>query len=333
MRIGLVGVGRIGAFHASTLSQLPQVDTVIVTDADMSRACAVAGRLGLATAGSVAAMLSSGVDALVIATATSTHPGLILRAVTKGLPVFCEKPVAPDVDGTVAVIKRTTGSAVPVQVGFQRRFDIGYGAAREAARSGSLGWVHTVRATTLDAAPPPPEYLRGSGGFFRDCAVHDFDAIRWVTGHEVMEVYAVGVNRGAEFFQTAGDVDTLSAMLTMDDDTLALVSNSRYNAAGYDVRLEVLGSSDGVSAGLDGCLPLRSVQPGVDFPAGPAYPGFIDRFRDAYQAELAAFVDLAANGGDSPCTMQDALEAIYIAEACEVSRQRHAPVWVAEVRR
>ena len=246
--------------------------------------------------------------------------------------MFCEKPVAADVEGTLDVIKRTNGAAAGVQIGFQRRFDAGYIAAREATRSGSLGWVHTLRATTLDPAPPTPAYLASSGGMFRDCGVHDFDAIRWVTGREVVEVYAVGANRGADFFRDVGDVDTLAATLTLSDDSLAVVSNTRYNGAGYDVRLEVLGSEESISAGLDERLPLRSAQPGATFPSGIPYPMFIERFRDAYTAELTAFVGLATTGGQSPCTMQDALEAFYIAEACEVSRARHEPVRVAEVR-
>jgi myo-inositol 2-dehydrogenase/D-chiro-inositol 1-dehydrogenase len=332
MRIGLVGVGRIGAFHARTLSRLPHVSSVVVTDADPGRARDVAGELGLGQADSLDALLSSGPDALVIATATDTHPALIMRGVQAGLPVFCEKPVAADIGGTLEVIRQAAGGQAPVQVGFQRRFDAGYAAARDAVRSGSLGWVHTIRATTLDAAPPPQEYLAASGGFFRDCSIHDFDAIRWVTGREVVSAFAVGQNRGAEMFRAVDDVDTVSALLTLDDDTLALVSNSRYNAAGYDVRLELLGSEGGISAGLDDGLPLRSAQPGVTFPAGPAYPQFMERFRDAYQAELTAFTHLVADGGPSPCTMQDALEAFYIAEACELSRRRNAPVQLAEVR-
>lgn len=332
MRIGLIGVGRIGAFHASTLRRLPQVDSVIITDVNLARAQQVAGRFGLETADSVQALLTAGIQGLVVVTATSTHPGLIRRGVEAGIPVFCEKPVAADVDGTLDVIKHTTGTGVPVQIGFQRRFDAGHRAVRDAARSGSLGWAHTVRSTTFDRAPPPADYIRGSGGIYRDCAVHDFDAIRWVTGSEVGEVYAAGVNRGEEFFAAAGDVDTASALLTLDDGTLATVSSARHNWAGYDMRLEVFGSGGSISAGLDDRMPLRSAQPGVSFPAGTAYPGFMERFRDAYEAELTAFTDLAARGGESPCTMQDALEAFYIAEACELSRRRRAPVAVAEVR-
>ena len=333
MRIGLVGVGRIGAFHASILSGLPAVDSLVVADADGARARKVAKRLGLEVAASLETLLNPGLDALVIAAPTQAHPELIVRGAEAGLPVFCEKPVAPDIDSTLEVIKRVGNAASAVQIGFQRRFDAGYGNVREATRSGALGRLHTLRATTLDPAPPAPSYIATSGGLFRDCGVHDFDAIRWVTSRDVAEVYAVGTNRGADFFRAAGDIDTMAAMLTLDDDSLALVSNTRYNGAGYDVRLEVLGSQDSISVGLDDRLPLRSAETGVTFPSGPPYPSFMERFADAYRRELAAFVELAAGGGQSPCTMQDALEAFYIAEACEMSLARRQPVRVGEVRR
>jgi myo-inositol 2-dehydrogenase/D-chiro-inositol 1-dehydrogenase len=189
-----------------------------------------------------------------------------------------------------------------------------------------------VRATTLDPAPPPAEYIPRSGGLFRDCGVHDFDIIRWVTGREIAEVYAFGVNRGAPFFAEAGDVDTASAMLTLDDGTIALVSAARYNAAGYDVRLEVLGAKDGVVVGLDERVPLTSAEPGVRWPSGPAYPGFLERFRPAYVRELEIFTSVAAGREENPCSAVDALEAFYIAEACEISRHEHRPVSLNEIR-
>ena len=332
MRIGLIGVGRIGMFHASTLRGLPGVDSLIITDADQERARQVAAEFGAQTARSAADLLGSGLDALVIAAVTGAHPKLIKCGVQAGVPVFCEKPVAPDVAGTLDVIKSTRGSAVPVQIGFQRRFDEGFRAAREAARSGSLGGLHTIRSTTFDAAPPSAGYISGSGGIFRDCAVHDFDAIRWVSGREVVQVYATGANRGEEFFRAAGDVDTASATLTLDDGTLAVVSCGRYNGGGHDVRLEVLGSAGSLCAGLDDRMALRSAEPGQPFPAGPAHRDFVGRFGDAYVAELATFVEVAAGQTASPCTLEDALEAFYVAEACELSRHRQQPVLVAEVR-
>ncbi|HEX6520822.1 MAG TPA: Gfo/Idh/MocA family oxidoreductase [Streptosporangiaceae bacterium] len=338
MRIGLIGVGRIGAFHAATLRGLPNVDSVVITDTDSGRAAKVAADVGAQTAASAEALLAAGIDALVIATATATHPELIRRGVEAGLPVFCEKPVAPDIDGTLDVIKCAesawiSGRAAEVQIGFQRRFDAGFQAARYAVRSGNLGWIHTIRSTTLDAAPPPADYIPGSGGIFRDCAVHDFDAIRWVTGRDVIQAYAVGANRGEEFFRAAGDVDTASVVLTLDDGTIALVSCGRYNGAGYDVRLEVLGATGSVCAGLDDRMPLVSADPGTRFPPGPPHRQFMERFHDAYVAELAAFTEVAAGRSASLCTPQDALEAFYVAEACELSRQRNEPVRIAEVRR
>jgi myo-inositol 2-dehydrogenase/D-chiro-inositol 1-dehydrogenase len=333
MRIGLIGVGRIGAFHASALRGLPGVDSLVVTDANLDLAREVAGRLGAEAAGSVAELLGAGLDGLVIASATGSHPELIKRGVQAGLPVFCEKPVASDVEGTLDVIEAASGSAARVQIGFQRRFDAGFRAARDAVRSGSLGWLHTVRSTTFDAAPPPPGYIPGSGGIFRDCAVHDFDVIRWVTGREVTQAYAVGANRGEEFFRAAGDVDTACAVLTLTDGTLATVNCGRYNAAGYDVRLEVLGSAGSIGAGLDDRMALRSAEPGVRFPASPAHRQFMERFGAAYTAELAAFTEVVAGRMTSPCTLEDALEGFYVAEACELSRQRNQPVLVAEVRR
>ena len=332
VRIGLAGVGRIGAFHAETLSGLDQVESVVLADAYPGRAAAVAGRLGLEVADSLPALFSAGLDGLVIAAATEVHPALIIAAVEVGLPVFCEKPVAVDLAGTRAVLRRVEGAGVPVHIGFQRRFDPGFALARDAVQSGRLGWVHTLRASTLDPAPPPPEYIATSGGLFRDCSVHDFDAIRWVTGREVVEVYAVGVNRGEDFFRAAGDVDTCAALLTLDDDTIAVVSGTRYNAAGYDVRLEVLGAKDSISVGLDDRLPLRSAEPGVTWPAGTPYGQFMERFRGAYAAELAAFTDVVAGRVPSPCTVRDALEASCVAQACELSRAEHRPVTLTEVR-
>ncbi|MGW0246964.1 Gfo/Idh/MocA family protein [Nocardia goodfellowii] len=332
LRIGLAGTGRIGAAHAETLKALPGVGSVIVADADAPRAQAIASKLGLEFAPDVETLLGSGLSGVVIATATDSHPELITRAVDRGIPVFCEKPVAADIRGTLAVLDHLETSDVPVQIGFQRRFDAGYRAARAAIASGELGWLHTLRATTLDPAPPPAEYVARSGGLFRDCGVHDFDIIRWVTGREVVEVYATGGNRGAEFFRAAADVDTAAVLLTLDDGTLATVSLSRYNGAGYDVRLEVLGSRGNAIVGLDDRAPLHSVESGYPPATAPAYPNFMERFHPAYTAELRAFLSVATGAIPTPCHPTDALEAFYIAEACELSRREGRPVAQHEVR-
>ncbi|MGF6880645.1 myo-inositol 2-dehydrogenase/D-chiro-inositol 1-dehydrogenase [Nocardia sp. GAS34] len=333
IRLGLAGTGRIGAAHAETLRSLPGVDAVVVADADAARARDTAAKLGVDFAPDIEALLATDPTGIVIATPTDSHPELITRAVDLGIPVFCEKPVAADIDGTLAVIRHLEDSTVPVQIGFQRRFDAGYRAARAAVRSHELGWLHSLRATTLDPAPPPAEYIPRSGGLFRDCGVHDFDIIRWVSGREVAEVFVLGANRGEQFFRDAGDVDTAAVVLSLDDGTLATVSLGRYNGAGYDVRLEVLGSKGNAVVGLDDRAPLHSVEPGHPAATLPAYPNFMERFRSAYAEELAVFVEVATGAAENPCRPADALEAFYIAEACELSLHQRRPVAVEEVRR
>lgn len=325
MRLGLIGLGRIGAFHAQTLHALDRVDSLVVTDADPGVTAAVAARVCAEPVGSPEKLLASGVDGVLIAAATAAHPALLLAAVAAGLPVFCEKPLAADIADAVRIAGAVAGA--PVQIGYPRRFDAAFLGARDAVTSGSLGVLHTVRSTTLDPAPPPPAYIAGSGGLFRDCSVHDFDAVRWVTGREVVEVYAVG-----RFSGELGDVASASVLLTLDDGTIGVVSNSRYNARGYDVRLEVHGSLDSVAAGLDDGLPLRSTEPGVTFPAGPPHQFFMDRLAAAFRAELGAFAEFVAGERPSPCTVQDALEVAYIAEAATLSQHEHRPVGIEEVR-
>lgn len=330
MRVGIAGVGRIGALHAENVVGLIGPDAVLIADADAGRAANVAEKLGTQAVGGVEELFAAGIDGLVIAVPTDAHAALVVRAVQAGIPVFCEKPIAPDIAGTMAVLDAVGRSPVPVQVGFQRRFDPGYTAARAAVASGALGQLHTIIGFTLDQQPPPAEYIPGSGGIFRDCLVHDLDILRWVTGQEVLAVYAVGSNLGADYIRDAGDVDAVAVTLTMADGALAQLSATRYNRAGYDVRMELRGHADSIAVGLDARSPLRSVEPGAGV-TGPAYPGFLDRFRAAYVAEMAAFTALVADGGPSPCTISDALMAFVLAEACDRSRREGRPVMVAEV--
>ncbi|MEU6344139.1 Gfo/Idh/MocA family oxidoreductase [Streptomyces sp. NPDC046977] len=332
MRIGLMGLGRIGALHAETLAALPVVESLVVTDPVAAAAEAAAVRHGAEVAFSPEEVLAAGVDGIVVAAATDAHPQLILAAVKAGVPVFCEKPVARTIGESTEVLRAVQDSGVPVQIGYNRRFDAGFAAARQAVAAGELGLLHTVRSTTLDPEPPPAAYVAVSGGIFRDCSVHDFDIVRWVTGREVTEVYATGGNRGAAYIAAAGDVDTAATVLTLDDGTLALISNSRHNPRGYDVRMELHGTKDSIAVGLEDGLPLRSVEPGARFPAGPPHRFFLDRFRAAYQAELAAFTEVVAGRRPSPCSVADAVEAGWIAEACTLSLRDRRPVRMEEVR-
>jgi myo-inositol 2-dehydrogenase/D-chiro-inositol 1-dehydrogenase len=327
MRVGLIGAGRIGAMHAGTLLGLAGVEALLVADADPARAQRIAGATAV---GSVDELWAARIDAVVIAAPTPAHAPLIAAAAAAGVPAFCEKPIGTEAAEIRALLAAVAAAGIPLQIGFQRRFDAGYVALRDAVRSGRLGWLHTLRACTCDPAPPHPDFLATSGGIFRDLGVHDFDAIRWVTGREIARVEAVGANRGAPFFAEAGDVDTGAALLTLDDGTLAVCTATRYNGAGYDVRLEVCGSAGTMVAGLDERTPLVPAPP-TGWPRERPYAAFPERFRDAYAAELAAFLDVAAGRIASPCTGEEALAAQLVADAAELSRRRGRAVEMAEM--
>jgi myo-inositol 2-dehydrogenase / D-chiro-inositol 1-dehydrogenase len=331
MRIGLVGVGRIGAFHADTLRGLPGVDEVVVADADAAAARRVAERLGLGYAASAADLLASGLDGLVIAVATPGHGPLVRLGVEAGIPTFCEKPLSGTLEDAIEVAKTVSASGVPVHLGFQRRFDRGYQRVAQAVADGELGFVHSVRACTHDQAPPDPSYIPTSGGLFRDCSIHDFDIVRFVTGREVVSVFATGANKGASFFAEAGDVDTAAGVLTMDDGILVSVTATRYHGAGHDVRMEVAGSEGTLGVGYDDSLAVTSAEEHATYPAGPRHRSFMERFLPAYRAELTAFVDVARGLLPSPCTVDDAVQASRIAEACELSRHEGRLVRMEEI--
>ncbi|MFH9173956.1 Gfo/Idh/MocA family protein [Streptomyces albogriseolus] len=331
MRIGVIGTGRIGTIHAHTLSRHHEVGSLILTDVDPARAQALAHRLGETAAPGVDEIYTWGVDAVVITTATSAHADLIARAARAGLPVFCEKPIALDVAGTLQAITEVETAGTVLQMGFQRRFDRGYTGAREAVRAGRLGRLHTVRATTSEAEPPDPAHLAQSGGLYRDTLIHDFDILRWVTGREVVDVYATGSDAGPQMFREAGDVDTGAVLLTLDDGTLATVTGTRMNGAGYDVRMELAGERDQIVVGLDDRTPIASTEPTGPPAADKPWTGFLERFGPAYEAELVAFVEVVRGERPNPCDGREALRALVIAEACERSRRERRPVRPAEL--
>ncbi|MGQ1798170.1 Gfo/Idh/MocA family oxidoreductase [Kocuria oceani] len=334
--LGLVGVGRIGVMHAENLASLEEelnprgIDVrLVLTDVAAAHARSVAERLGARFVPSVAEMLGTGVDGLVVATGTATHPGLIRAGVDAGVPVFCEKPVALDVADSLPVLEHVRAAGGTVQIGHQRRFDAGYLRAREALAAGELGWIHSLRAVTCDMTPPPVEFIAASGGLFRDCSVHDFDILRWLTGHEIVEVYARGSNNGDPAIGSVGDVDTALAVVTFDDGTVGTVSAGRYNGAGHDVRLEIQGSRASLAVGLDDRTAVRSAEPGVTFPAGTPHRTFAERFAAAYRVEMVAFVELVLGRRANPCPPEDAVAAARVADAAQESLRTGVPVRVA----
>jgi myo-inositol 2-dehydrogenase / D-chiro-inositol 1-dehydrogenase len=329
VRIGVIGVGRIGSMHAGMLAEEPAVDQVILADIDQQRAQEVAADLAL-EATSIEEIFDR-VDAVVIAAATSAHAQLIGKAASTGLPAFCEKPIAVDVASTHEVIRDVAGAGTVLQVGFQRRFDAGYRAAHDLVAHGELGTLYAFRLAGHDPAPPPEDYIAVSGGIFRDFSIHDFDALRFVTGQEVTEVYADGSVIAFPVFAEQGDVDTAVATLRLESGALGILSVTRHDPLGYDVRMELFGSGDSVSVGWDARTPLRSVEPGMPPAPAEAYARFQERFADAYRDEMAAFVEVAEGRRENPCTPEDALEALRVAVACDLSRAEHRPVQLAEV--
>ncbi|MGN7201729.1 Gfo/Idh/MocA family oxidoreductase [Arthrobacter sp. SAFR-044] len=334
--LGLVGVGRIGVMHARNIASLngklnPQGIAVglRLTDVAADHARSVAAELGAEYLPSVEALIASGIDGLVIATGTGTHPELIRAGVEAGIPVFCEKPVAMSVADALPVLDDIRDRQGVVQIGHQRRFDAGYLEARRAYQAGELGWIHSLRAVTCDMTPPPVEFLATSGGLFRDCSVHDFDILRWLTGREIVEVFAKGSNNGDPAIGAVGDVDTALAVVTFDDGTVGTVSASRYNGAGHDVRLEIQGSRSSLMVGLDDKAAMASAETGVTFPAGHPHQTFAERFDQAYRSEMEAFVEVILGQRENPCTPEDAVAASRVADAAQESLATGLPVSLA----
>jgi myo-inositol 2-dehydrogenase/D-chiro-inositol 1-dehydrogenase len=302
-----------------------------LTDVDRERARSAGRAFEAEVVDSPEALLAAGVDALVIATATPGHAPLLRLAAAAGLPAFCEKPVALDLAALDEVLADVERAGVFVQVGFQRRFDVGYRAARDAIVTGALGTLLVVRAATHDPQPPTEEYIASSGGIFRDLHIHDFDAIRYVAGEEIVEAYADGAVRETPWFEQYGDVDAAVATLRLSGGALGILSGARHDALGYDVRLEVFGSADTVAVGVDRRSPIRSLEPGAPAPAAGGYRNFVERFAAAYRAELAEFVAAVLSGGPSLCTLADARAALLVALAADRSRAERRPVSIEEV--
>ena len=328
--MGVAGVGRIGVFHARTLQALNGV-SVTIADLDPDRATQVAAELGVAAAATPEALFDSGLDAVVIATPTPAHAPLLGLAARAGLPTFCEKPVALELAELDAVLEEVARAGILVQVGFQRRFDAGYRAARDAVAAGALGNLLVIRAATHDPSPPAEEYIAASGGIFRDLHIHDFDALRFVTGREIVDVYADGAVRESAWFERYGDVDAAVAVVRLSGGALAILSGTRHDPLGYDVRLEVFGTADSIAVGVDDRSPIRSIEPGARKPRVAGYRNFMDRFEPAYRGELEAFVATVRDGGESLCTLEEARAALLAALAADRSRAERRPVAIEEV--
>src|SRR5205823_9307752 len=224
---GVVGVGRIGRMHADILArQVPGAALAMVQDAHRDSARAVAETLGVPAADALDELLGD-VDAVAICTSTDTHADLIVAAAEAGKAIFCEKPVSLDLAEVDRALAAVEEAGVPFQIGFNRRFDPSHAAVAAAVADGTIGVPQLARISSRDPAPPPLAYVRGSGGIFLDMTIHDFDMARFVTGSEVVEVFARGAVRVDPAFGDAGDVDTAAVMLVHENGCLTTIDNSR----------------------------------------------------------------------------------------------------------
>lgn len=330
MRVGLVGAGRIGQIHATTLAAIEQVEQVLVTDIDPARADALADEVAGRAVPDLDTLLKEA-DAVVIASSAATHAPFLHRTAEAAVPVLCEKPIALDLDTSRAAVEAVEAAGIPAQIGFQRRFDAGYGALRDRIASGRLGALYLLRHVSHDHDIPPEDYVAGSGGLYKDNLIHDFDVARFLTGDDVVEVYATGSVLVAPYFGEHGDVDTAAVTLRFASGALAILSGIRHDPVGYDVRAEAYGSDDSLAAGWNRRTPLISVDADGRSPEDP-YRTWLGRFDDAYRRELESFVQAVTTGDVGlAATPRDAHEALRIAVACQRSAAERRAVRLEEL--
>jgi myo-inositol 2-dehydrogenase/D-chiro-inositol 1-dehydrogenase len=329
MRIGLVGAGRIGTTHAGVLASTPGVDGLAIADTIPERAAALAATLPTATAVALDAVFDQA-DAVVIASSTDTHAGYLEAAAAARLPTFCEKPIALDLESTRRAVAAVDEAGIVVQMGFQRRYDPAIRSIHDRLASGEFGTPYLIRSQTHDPAPPPREYLPVSGGIFRDCLIHDIDAVRYVSRQEVVAVTAIGSVLGFPWIGELGDVDSAAAMFTMSNGTIAQLSALRHDPIGYDVRLEVFASASAAAAGWNDRSPIHSAEPGVDPPSDPMVTMW-DRFDAAFRAEMTAFVRVLAGEEAPASTHHDAYQDLRVAVACDRSLAEGRTVLLEEI--
>jgi myo-inositol 2-dehydrogenase/D-chiro-inositol 1-dehydrogenase len=320
----------MGTVHAGNVANHSGATLAGIADVDTDAAERVVRRLGQGRVDTIDGFLNDpAVNAVVIATPTATHVGLIVAAAAAKKPIFCEKPISLDVGSTVRAIDACERAGALLQIGFQRHYDRNFLDARSAIETGSLGEVRFIRLVSRDSAPPPIAYLSVSGGQYKDQMVHDFDAARWLFAPATVdEVTAMGSTLIDRSIAEAGDVDTAVAVLRFSNGAIAVIDASREAAYGYDVRAEIHGSRGMLLLGADG------LKTGVVLDASfqkPQTDSFIARFAGAYRSEIADFVDVVAHGKQPRVQGDDALQALRIAIAAELSRTNGCTVRLSAV--
>jgi myo-inositol 2-dehydrogenase/D-chiro-inositol 1-dehydrogenase len=323
--VTVLGCGRIGRVHARNIAQHPRARLVSVFDVRSDSARATATELGSEPAGSLEAVWAdTGVAAVVVATPTDTHVPLIAAAVKAGKAVFCEKPVDLDPERARRCWEGIATHKPRVMVGFNRRFDPSFKALRERLHHGEIGRLELAAITSRDPAPPPAAYIKSSGGLLRDMTIHDLDMARFLAG-DFTEVQAFGANLVDPEIGKLADIDTCTVTLRARSGALVQISNSRRCVYGYDQRIELFGAAGMLQAGNQRATSLAAWSAGQTAARDPVLNFFIERYADAYRAELDAFVGALEQGHPMSPDFADGLEALRLAVAAEESlRTRQA---------
>ena len=330
VRFAVLGAGRIGLVHARAITSVEGATLVAVAEPSAQAAAAVRAAYGCDIRSIDAIAASDDVDAVVICTPTDTHADLIEQFARAGKAVFCEKPVDLDVARAKAVLATIAQTGTPLMVGFQRRFDPDFRALRAEIDAGAIGEVEMVTLTSRDPGAPPVDYIKRSGGIFRDMTIHDFDVARWMLGEEVETVIAAASNLVDPAIGAAGDYDSVNVILVTASGKQATITNSRRATYGYDQRIEVHGAKGSVA--VDNVRKSRvTVANGDGYTVPPLLDFFMTRYTEAYAAEIAAFVAALAKGTPMPTTGQDGLMALALAEAALRSVREGRAVTLSEI--
>jgi myo-inositol 2-dehydrogenase/D-chiro-inositol 1-dehydrogenase len=323
--IALFGAGRIGRIHARNVSAHPALRLRYVVDPAVPELASVAAQWGAQAAEPRTVWNDPAIAAVIIASPTHLHLEQTLAAVATGKAVLCEKPI--DLDG-----QRARGASgqlgqpgLPLLLGFNRRFDPSFTVLKQRLEQGAVGSLETLQITSHDPAPPPPSYVRTSGGLFKDMAIHDFDMARWLLGEEPVEVYAAASCLVDPEIGRAGDVDTAKTLLRTASGRLCVISNSRRSGYGYDQRIEAFGSRGLVRA--DNLLESSVSVWGERGASSDTFQNFfLERYAESYRRELAHFVDILEGKARPLAGFADALAALTLAEAAGESARSGNPV-------
>ena len=327
VRFGILGAGRIGKVHARAVAATTGAALVAVSDPMEAAAKEVARDYGCAIRSIDEIAAAGDVDAVVICTPTDTHADLIEKFVRAGKHVFCEKPVDLDVARVKTALATVKAEGGTLMVGFNRRFDPDFMALKSAIDAGRVGEVEMITITSRDPGAPPAEYIKVSGGIFRDMTIHDFDVARWLLGEEVETVYAAASVLTDPKIGELGDYDSATVVLRTASGKQCTISNSRRASYGYDQRIEVLGSKGLVSARNTHEANIELAD-GAGFSRPPLLNFFMTRYTAAYANEIAAFCKAVADGTPTPTTGEDGLKALELAEAALTSARTGAVVKV-----